>query len=93
MVQQTLVRQVTGINPALAKARWDTLTKRERQVAEKLAKGNLNAEIAVDLFISPKTLDIHRSNVKKKLQVRTLAGIAMVYCAVQFRRPAEHSCG
>ncbi|MFO0967224.1 MAG: LuxR C-terminal-related transcriptional regulator [Gemmataceae bacterium] len=58
---------------------WSRLTPREREVAELLAHGLPNRLVAERLGISPKTLDIHRDNVKKKLEAKTLAGIAKAF--------------
>lgn len=43
----------------LASGRQDPLTKRERQVAEKLAQGMAVKEIAAELGLSPKTVHVH----------------------------------
>ncbi|MBO3749803.1 AAA family ATPase [Streptosporangiaceae bacterium NEAU-GS5] len=45
------------------------LTEREREVLDLLATGRSNAQIAVTLFISPKTASVHVSNILAKLQV------------------------
>ncbi len=51
----------------LAAGRQDPLTRRERQVAEKLAQGMAVKEIAVELGLSPKTVHVHRANLMEKL--------------------------
>ncbi|EPK3314714.1 transcriptional regulator UhpA [Klebsiella pneumoniae] len=53
----------------LAAGRQDPLTKRERQVAEKLAQGMAVKEIAAELSLSPKTVHVHRANLLEKLGV------------------------
>ena len=53
----------------LASGRQDPLTKRERQVAEKLAQGMAVKEIAAELGLSPKTVHVHRANLMEKLGV------------------------
>jgi len=45
------------------------LTERERRVAELMAQGDRSKEIARDLGISNKTVEVHRHNVKAKLGV------------------------
>ncbi|MGH8959969.1 MAG: response regulator [Jatrophihabitantaceae bacterium] len=45
------------------------LTDREREVLELLARGRSNTEIARELYVSPKTVRNHVSNVFAKLQV------------------------
>lgn len=52
-------------------AEVDTLTTREREVIELIAKGRMEKEVAATLFISIKTVKTHISNIYTKLQVRT----------------------
>lgn len=46
------------------------LTRRERQVLEKIAQGLQSKEIAWKLGISIRTVDVHRSNILAKLSAR-----------------------
>jgi DNA-binding NarL/FixJ family response regulator len=46
---------------------YDTLTERERQVLHMAAEGLSSKEIAASLFISPRTVEIHRARVMHKL--------------------------
>lgn len=60
--------------------RLDLLTTRERQVLKELVTGKLNKVIAADLELSIKTIELHRSNIMRKLQSRSLAQIiSMIY--------------
>jgi two-component system response regulator TtrR len=52
---------------------FDALTGREREVMELVVAGNSSKVIGMKLGISPKTVDIHRSNIMRKLNVRTVA--------------------
>ena len=45
------------------------LTDREREVLARIAQGQSNAAIAADLYLSPKTVRNHISNIFSKLQV------------------------
>lgn len=45
------------------------LTKTEIRVLKKIAEGKTTAEIADELFISPKTAENHRYNISKKLNL------------------------
>ncbi|NIA28267.1 MAG: response regulator [Desulfobulbaceae bacterium] len=51
----------------------ENLSERERQVFDLVAAGEMNKAIAMDLGISERTVEVHRSQVMKKLSVRTLA--------------------
>lgn len=51
------------------------LTDREKEVLSLIADGNTNPEIAKLLFISPRTVDTHRKNLLKKLEVKNTAGL------------------
>ena len=53
----------------LASGRQDPLTKRERQVAEKLAQGMAVKEIAAELACRRKQYTFHRANLMEKLGV------------------------
>ncbi|MCH7299375.1 response regulator [Pseudomonas capeferrum] len=74
-------------NQALAQvqARIDGLTPRERDVFVPLAQGLSNREIAVQLGVSVKTVDLYRGRVMKRLQAGSLAelvGMAIACGAV-----------
>ena len=45
------------------------LTKREREVLDKLLEGGSSKHIARDLGISPRTVEVHRQNLLHKLKV------------------------
>ena len=54
---------------------WDTLTKHERQILELIAEGHKNKEIADYLYISVKTVEKHRANLMKKLDLHSAAAL------------------
>ena len=58
---------------ALAGQRIARLTAREQEVLRGLANGLPNRNIAHELAISPRTVEIHRANLMAKLGVRTLS--------------------
>jgi len=50
---------------------YECLTNREQQVFRLLVEGALVKEIAEKLFISPKTVENHRGNIMKKLNIHS----------------------
>ena len=54
------------------------LTARESQVFDLVSEGQANKSIAYDLDISERTVEVHRSQVMKKLEVRTLAQLVRI---------------
>jgi DNA-binding NarL/FixJ family response regulator len=59
-----------------AKADSDGLSDREREVMRLIARGLRTREIAEKLSVSPKTIEKHRTNLMRKLGLRTAAGVA-----------------
>ncbi|MFK8037641.1 MAG: response regulator [Crocinitomicaceae bacterium] len=53
----------------------DDLSKREIEIIKLIASGMTNKEIAKELFISPKTVDTHRTNIMRKLEIHNVAGL------------------
>ena len=49
---------------------YDTLTSRERQVLQMTAESQNSTEVGRRLFISPRTVEIHRQNAMRKLGLR-----------------------
>ena len=50
---------------------YETLTNRERMVLQLAAEGSTSSEVAGKLFISPRTAETHRSNLMRKLGLRS----------------------
>ena len=54
---------------------WDTLTAREREILKLIAEGYKNKEIADLLCLSIRTVEKHRANLMRKLDLRSVSAI------------------
>ncbi|MDQ4134112.1 MAG: response regulator transcription factor [Actinomycetota bacterium] len=69
-IAQRILRYFSGTRvPTAAAVPFPELTDREREVLELVAAGHNNATIATRLYLSPKTVRNHVSNIFTKLQV------------------------
>lgn len=62
--------EIQSIAPRIA-----SLTPRELEVLDLMVAGKKNRQIAEELGISTKTLDIHRANIMRKMQTKTIADL------------------
>ena len=69
-----LIRAVVA-NPHSVQRSKDYLTEREREVLQLIAEGNSTKEIAQRLGLSVKTVDNHRTNMMRKLDLHNVASI------------------
>jgi len=66
------------------------LTKREREVASLLVEGKSNAQIAIELDISEKTVEYHLTNIYKKLGVSSAKeAIPLLGKSLELFKPGE----
>jgi DNA-binding CsgD family transcriptional regulator len=66
-------------------ARFELLSKRQRQVMELAAAGLSNKEIGAKLSISPKTVENHRAWVMERIGARNVAELVRI--AIQIGMP------
>jgi len=64
-----------GKEDQIPSPRLGLLSPREREVLKLIAEGYKNKEIAADLFISLKTVEKHRANLMKKLDLHNAAAL------------------
>ncbi len=68
-------RQQPGLADGVVSERLARLTGREREVLSYLVLGMTNKHIADELGISQRTVEIHRSRIREKLEARSLADL------------------
>lgn len=69
------IRRLIDKPSTKANDRYDTLSAREREVLQLIAEGYTSPEIAEKIFISPRTVDTHRSNIIAKLGLRSVSDL------------------
>jgi len=67
---------------AALQSRVAELTPREQEVFERVAQGQANKVIAIELGISERTVEIHRSQVMHKTRCRSLAELVRLKIAL-----------
>lgn len=60
----------------------ETLTERQVEILELIARGHASKEIAFKLGLSPKTVDVHRARIMERLGIDDVAGLTL-YCVRQ----------
>ena len=53
----------------------ETLTPRQREILQRIARGRTTQQIAAELFISAKTVETHRTQLQARLDIHDVAGL------------------
>jgi DNA-binding CsgD family transcriptional regulator len=64
-----------------------SFSEREKEIAELLARGLSEKEIAAKLFISPATVNNHTRNIREKFGLSKNSEIILVYIAHRNKKP------
>ncbi|HET7143557.1 MAG TPA: response regulator transcription factor [Anaerolineales bacterium] len=67
---ERLIAALTESRGNAEKDRYETLTNREREIFQMTAEGRTSQEIGDKLMISPRTVEVHRSNLAGKLGIK-----------------------
>lgn len=70
------VARSLGMRPGRRRAPAGGLSAREQEIVQMVAAGHTNAEIAAALYLSPRTVEHHVSNILSKLGYRSRVQIA-----------------
>ena len=83
-------RRKEGKHVALLREQFASLTAREKEVVGFVTAGLLNKQIAAELDISEVTVKMHRGNIMRKMQARSLADLVRMadLLGVSRSRPA-----
>jgi len=75
-------RRASASARSAATGRLERLTAREHEVLTLLAAGRQNRDIAVQLGISPRTVEVHKARIMEKLDCHSLAEVIRLSLAV-----------
>lgn len=64
-----ILEGISAVRPRGSKSPIEKLTDREFEVFQLIGQGKSTRDIAEQLHLSPKTVDVHRSNIKAKLEL------------------------
>ena len=78
-VQRAIAANEQATEAGRSKSKLALLTPREQQVLILIASGKVNKQIAHDLSIAVSTVELHRSNLMRKLQAKTVADLIKIY--------------
>ncbi len=74
-ITKTIVAHYANKRHTHTDAVKNSITKREKEVLSLIVKGLTSSEIAKRLYISPRTVETHRSNLMQKLDIKNTAGL------------------
>jgi len=77
IVDRVVAGYLSGGDTPSAKPSWEVLTKREREVIKLIAEGKRTKEIAEYLSLSPKTIEKHRTNLMRKLDLHNVSEVTV----------------
>ena len=77
---------------AALRARFATLTPREREVMALVVAGRLNKQIAYDIGISEITVKVHRGQVMRKMKAASLPDLARMADKLNFTAEKSYAC-
>ena len=66
-------RRLAAATRSTTDQRIERLTEREREILALIAAGHQNRDVAAQLGISPRTVEVHKARIMEKLECRSLA--------------------
>ena len=77
-IERDRTRRLEAKTVAELQERFNSLTPRERAVFTLVVAGRLNKQIAGELALSENTVKVHRSQITRKLQARSLVDLVRI---------------
>lgn len=77
IVDKVVAGYLSGGDASTSKPSWEVLTRREREVIKLIAEGKRTKEIAEYLSLSPKTIEKHRTNLMRKLDLHNVSEVTV----------------
>lgn len=77
IVDKVVAGYLSGGDATSTKPSWEVLTRREREVIKLIAEGKRTKEIAEYLSLSPKTIEKHRTNLMRKLDLHNVSEVTV----------------
>jgi two-component system CheB/CheR fusion protein len=87
VMEQDATAEPTPSQLSVVEARLALLTKREREIMDRIVVGQLNKNIAFDLQISERTIEHHRQSIMRKMNVKSVAMLVRMIAEVERKRP------
>ncbi len=88
-VEQDAISRRANAEQSEVERRLALLTPREREVLDLVLAGKLNKQIAAELQIAQRTVEVHRHQIMKKMQAET--GIHLAKMILSARAPAARA--
>ncbi len=76
-ISEALLTSYLAAEDSKAEEKVSTLTPREREIVQLLAEGKSNKEVATALDMSVKTVETHRANIMRKLELHSLSELVL----------------
>ncbi|MFH4556275.1 response regulator transcription factor [Vibrio diabolicus] len=73
------MQSAASLDMVAARAAYESLTPREKDILRLIIAGKRNIRIADELCIAMRTVEVHRANLLKKFSAKTVAELAYIY--------------
>lgn len=74
-ISKLIVGKYADLTKKAAGSNRSNITKREKEILALIVDGYTSSQIAKILYISPRTVETHRSNLMQKLEIKNTAGL------------------